>query len=79
MYDFDVNALENCNANYCTTCCEKEIDVLHKVKRLTCRKECNQNGREELVGKPWQGCITSIKPKNSVYSYCKTNFSEEND
>ena len=76
VFGFDPNAYDFCAKDYCGSCCDQEIDNLHKVQRFTCKKECNANSKKSEEEKPYKVCLDSPKPQKSVFNYCKMNFLE---
>ena len=67
-------------ANFCDSCCQKNIFFRYTNILYTCKKKCYKNtkGESDEISKNSyiDVCINSTNPENNIYNYCQNRFPE---
>lgn len=74
---FQSNAeIQNCQNNYCDSCCNRMVDGTNKEHNFLCAKQCQTS----LMGEKksdWRSCTEPSSPETSVYPYCDEQFPKD--
>jgi len=72
---------KNCETDFCSFCCEKNVPWIHKTHLFSCKKQCgilSKTAKNKKAKLDWKKlCINVSKPNFSVYAYCDDNFRGE--
>ena len=66
-------------------CCKRSVPWVHRNHLYTCKKQCREiNNSQSNIGTEAKNryfdlCIRVENPKTSIYSYCDSNFTKNED